>query len=103
MTLTDWLPARRRKGTAHQLCNFDLVEIAEALLAALRAVAAVELTHVNSHTPAPPASAPPRARALWMGNAAADAAATAALAGASPAAAAPAADAAAPAADATAP
>lgn len=79
MTLSDWLPARRRKGTAHQLCNFDLVEIAEALLAALRAVATVVLTHVNSHTPAPPASAPARARALWAGNAAADAAATAAL------------------------
>jgi ribonuclease HI len=68
-TMEDWLPARRRKGTAQQLKNFDLVEIGETLLAALRAQCdGVTLTHVNSHRKQPPATAPRRVRAVWAGN-----------------------------------
>lgn len=71
-TLTEWLPARRRKGTAHELENFDLVEIAEALLSALRGQAMmVVLTHVRSHQSAP-AEKQGREFLLWKGNSAAD-------------------------------
>jgi ribonuclease HI len=77
MTMTEWLPARRRKGTADRLKNFDLVTIGDALLAALRARGAdVALTHVNSHRPCPPDA--PGARD-WAGNDLADRLATAAL------------------------
>lgn len=79
MTLLEWLPARRAAGTAHKLRNLDLLTIAEALLAALRARRAVALTHVHSHRRAPPAGAPERDHIVWAGNAAADAAATSAL------------------------
>lgn len=71
-TLTEWLPTRRRKGTAHELANFDLVEIAEALLSALKdQAAAVVLTHVRSHRPAPKQSQG-REFFLWKGNSTAD-------------------------------
>ncbi len=71
-TLTEWLPSRRHKGTAHELENFDLVEIAEALLSALRSQAsAVILTHVRSHQRAP-AKTQSREFFLWKGNSAAD-------------------------------
>jgi uracil-DNA glycosylase len=81
-TLLNWLPNRRRKGTAHELKNFDLVVIAERLLAQLRAATvAVALTHVNSHQRAPSARASARERFMWRGNDLADAHAAAALAG----------------------
>jgi uracil-DNA glycosylase len=35
-TLEEWLPKRRREGTAAEMKNFDLVQIAEVLLARLR-------------------------------------------------------------------
>jgi ribonuclease HI len=79
MTLLEWLPARRAAGTAHKLRNLDLLTIAEALLAALRALRPVALTHVHSHRRAPPADAPARDHLIWAGNAAADTAATSAL------------------------
>lgn len=79
-TLTEWLPARRAKGTARDLKNYDLVCIAERLLHLLRGQAAsVELTHVRSHQPPPPPGAPARARLLWKGNDTADKKAEAAL------------------------
>lgn len=77
-TMEEWLPARRRKGTAAELKNFDLVEIAEALLARLRARVSVSfadtgvaITHVRSHRPEPPRE-PRREWVLWRGNQLAD-------------------------------
>lgn len=71
-TMRNWLPARRAKGTAEGLKNFDLVCIAERLYEALRAevpaVQGVELTHVHSHQKRPPAEAGPRAQVFWYGN-----------------------------------
>ena len=78
MTLLSWLPTRRAAGTVNKLKNLYLVEIAEALLAALRGVGPVTITVVRSHIKTPPADA--QARFSWQGNAAADALATAALA-----------------------
>ena len=69
-TLDEWLPARRAKGTAHELKNMDLVEIAEALLARARALVPVSLTHVRSHRAAPAPGTP--AHATWAGNDLAD-------------------------------
>jgi len=71
-TLEAWLPARRRKGTEKELKNFDLILIAERLLARLRGLSTgVRLTHVNSHQKAPP-RAQAREHFLWYGNDAAD-------------------------------
>ena len=70
-TLTAWLPARQKKGTAHELKNLDLVLIAAELLARLRARGAVAFRHVNSHVRFP-AGAGALERFLWAGNDAAD-------------------------------
>lgn len=85
-TMTEWLPARRAKGTAAQLKNFDLVQIAERLLEILRGRARVTFTHQRSHLSQPPpptAEAPPpvrrkqqRSRLLWCVNMRADELAT---------------------------
>jgi ribonuclease HI len=72
-TLDTWLPARRGKATAGELKNLDLLEAAEALLARLRARAAVVvLTHVKGHAPPPGPDGGARAALLWKGNRAAD-------------------------------
>ncbi len=76
MTLEEWLPNRRRAGTAKKLRNLDLLTIAETLLTAVRTRRSVVFTHINSHQKAPVAGAPERDRIIWAGNAAADAAAT---------------------------
>ena len=79
-TLSEWLPARLAKGTAHELKNFDLVMIAWRLLGALRAQAAsVVLTHTRSHQPLPPPWALRRDHEIHFGNKMADAHATTAL------------------------
>ena len=70
-----WLPARRLAGTAAAMKNFDLLELGEGLLAALRRVAPVTLTHIRSHKPRPPGPVCDRPYMLWAGNVAADAAA----------------------------
>lgn len=72
-TMKTWLPARRARGTAEELKNYDLVVIADALLVALREAIAcgengVQLTHVNSHQKKPSAEEGPRAQVLWYGN-----------------------------------
>jgi ribonuclease HI len=78
-TLLEWLPARRLKGTAHKLSNYDLVVIAERLLEAVKAKAhKVSLTHVRSHMKAP-ATGSDRDKLMWKGNAAADSHAALAL------------------------
>lgn len=69
-TLDEWLPARRARGTAHELKNMDLVGIAEALLARARAKLPVRLTHVRSHRAAPARGSP--GHAAWAGNDLAD-------------------------------
>lgn len=69
-TLEEWLPARRRKGTADQLKNYDLVLIADRLLKACRCH--VTITHVRSHRPPPVAGAPTREKLLWAANDRAD-------------------------------
>jgi len=80
-TLNLWLPARRRAGTAGELKNLDLVEILEALLAALRKEArGATLAHIHSHQPRPPAGTPLVERADWYGNRRSDLLAGAALA-----------------------
>ena len=80
-TLLEWLPGRRRKGTAHQLKNYDLVVLAERLLAQVRAATgAVALTHTRSHQREPAASASARERFVWRGNDLADKHAEAVLA-----------------------
>lgn len=75
-TLNEWLPNRRRKGTAHQLKNFDLIEIAETLLTALKSQAdSVTITHVEAaHDRAcpPKTEGGGRAACLWHGNRRAD-------------------------------
>jgi uracil-DNA glycosylase len=83
-TLTEWLPARRSKGTEQKLKNMDLLTIAEALLGGLRAQAsAVALTHVNSHTERPDGTAGGHRELLvWTGNDRADQLATSVLASA---------------------
>ena len=68
-TLTIWLPARIAKGTQHELKNGDLLNIAHCKLEKLRAMSnEVIFTHINSHRPAPPSSAPIRDRMLHRGN-----------------------------------
>jgi uracil-DNA glycosylase len=68
-TMEDWLPARRKKGKASSLKNYDLVCIGEALLAALRAeCGGVALTHTNSHQKRPPPEAGAQAQVFWYGN-----------------------------------
>ena len=77
-TMTEWLPARRAKGTARELKNFDIIVVAEELLRALRASGVqVRFVHVRSHRPEPPPGS--REHELWAGNFAADALASAAL------------------------
>lgn len=68
-TMNEWLPTRRLRGTAEELSNFDIISIAEVLLATLRERATVTLTHIHSHRPRP---AGLRAQALWYGNFRAD-------------------------------
>jgi ribonuclease HI len=71
-TLLEWYPARLAAGTERELKNLDLLRVAWGLLGALRARAAVTLTHVRSHRPAPAAQAPAREHFLHRGNELAD-------------------------------
>ena len=52
-TFNLWLPARRKKNTAHELKNFDLISIAETLLNQCREKYTVNFIHVNSHQKKP--------------------------------------------------
>ena len=69
-TLNEWLPARRRKGTSHQLENFDLLTIAESLSSVLRSRAtSLAITHVRaSHDRSLKKTAGTREKILWEGN-----------------------------------
>lgn len=72
-TMTEWLQARRAKGTERDLKNFDLVAIADRLTCALRAEGSpVKFTHERGHQRAPPADAEPRRKILHAGNEQAD-------------------------------
>jgi hypothetical protein len=79
MTLLSWLPTRRAAGTVNKLKNLDLIEIADRLLTALRALGPTTITTVHSHVRVPPAEA--RARFHWQGNCAADELASSVLVG----------------------
>ncbi|GFR88669.1 uracil-DNA glycosylase [Elysia marginata] len=68
-TMENWLPARRKKGNAPDLKNYDLVCIGETLLAALRsACQGVTLLHIHSHQKKPLPEAASQAKACWYGN-----------------------------------
>lgn len=79
MTMTEWLPTRKRKGTAAELKNFDLVMIADELLQDLRAGNQVRFVHVRSHKKAP-ADHTSEAYTNWLINDMADKLATGAIA-----------------------
>ena len=71
-TLTKWLPDRRKKNTAHELKNFDLVSIAETLFILLQKKhKSVIITHINSHQIAPLDSSS-KEYFKWKGNQLAD-------------------------------
>jgi ribonuclease HI len=79
-TLLEWLPARRRKGNADQLKNYDLVAAAAALLAeARRRYRRVDITHVRSHIKPPDREARPADYLRWALNDRADRIASAAV------------------------
>ena len=75
-TLTEWLPNRLAKGTAHELKNLDLIMAAWGLLGRLRArVGSVDIQYVAAHKREPPRGATPAERAThvrWAGNDRAD-------------------------------
>lgn len=70
-TLTEWLPNRKKKNTAHQLKNYDLVMIADCLLQILKSICSVEFIHINSHQREPD-DKDSLAWLLWYGNNIAD-------------------------------
>lgn len=81
MTMTTWLPGRKKKGTEAELKNYDLVQIANTLLSTLKTQCrgGVKLTHINSHKPEPlrPADGgSSREHLLWSANDLADRLAT---------------------------
>lgn len=59
-TLNEWLPSRKRKGTAHGLENYDLVQILDVLHQVVMEQTSGRLTlqHIRSHTPEPPPGTP---------------------------------------------
>ena len=76
-TFNEWLPARRAKGTAHLLANFDLVAVAEALLLGLRRQASgLALVHTRAAHDRPRpvlgGATPAREVCYWDGNDRAD-------------------------------
>ena len=48
-TFNLWLPARRKKNTAHELKKYDLILIAESLLEKYKDKFIINFIHVNSH------------------------------------------------------
>jgi len=69
-TMTMWLPNRRQKGTASNLKNYDLIEIAEKLMQSLQKQhgCAVNFIHVKSHQSAPRKDATRQEYEAWLGN-----------------------------------
>ena len=70
-TMLTWLPARRLKGTAHKLKNFDLICIAETLVGLLRArscLGSKAILFEHTHQKRPPLSASDDAHLVWSGN-----------------------------------
>ena len=53
-TFNEWLPARRKKNTAHELKNFDLISIGEILLEECKKLNFnIKFVHINSHLSEP--------------------------------------------------
>lgn len=71
-TMTDWLPARKRRGTQAQLKNFDLVQCADQLLQRLHTRCEIVLSKIKSHRPRPPKDSPALDLARWDANDLAD-------------------------------
>lgn len=72
-TFNDWLPNRRKNGTAHELKNYDLLIIGEFLLDEIKKIyKSVNIIHVNSHQPRPLVHEGTRKLFIWMGNQVAD-------------------------------
>lgn len=70
-SMEKYLPARRLKGTGHEMKNYDLLTISEALLKLLRQMCRVNFVHQKSHTPKP-TSGPVIDALKWKLNAKAD-------------------------------
>jgi ribonuclease HI len=64
-TMLDWLPKRKRKGTEHELKNYDLVHIADVLMSQFKDI---KLTHVRSHNKNPPAPSASMKYMAYLGN-----------------------------------
>jgi ribonuclease HI len=72
-TFNIWLPDRRKKNTAHQMKNFDLLIIAEYLLDEInKRYKSVKLIHTYSHQDKPLESQGKRKLFIWLGNKFAD-------------------------------
>ena len=72
-TFNIWLPDRRKKNTAHQMKNLDLLIIAEYLLDELnKKYKLVKLIHTYSHQDRPLESEGKRKLFVWLGNQFAD-------------------------------
>lgn len=75
-TFNEWLPARRKKNTAHELKNFDLISIGEILLEECKKLNFnIKFVHINSHLSEPVNSNSKEYNEkhfLWKGNKLAD-------------------------------
>ena len=70
-TFNLWLPERRKKNTAHELKNFDLISIAETLLNQCKEKYTINFIHVNSHQKEP-VVINTKEHFFWKGNQLAD-------------------------------
>jgi len=72
-TFNIWLPNRMKKGTSHEMKNFDLLIIADYLFDEIKKkYKLVNLKHIKSHQVRPCESEGTRALFLWLGNQIAD-------------------------------
>ena len=71
-TFNIWLPSRKKKNTAHELKNFDLIQIADILLTEIKIkYTAITILHVKSHQKKP-ISGGNKTLFIWLGNQLAD-------------------------------
>jgi ribonuclease HI len=71
-TFNIWLPSRKKKNTAHELKNFDLIQIADILLSKIKIkYTKIAILHVKSHQKKP-ISGGNKTLFIWLGNQLAD-------------------------------
>lgn len=71
-TFNIWLPSRKKKNTAHELKNFDLIQIADILLTEIKIkYTEIAILHVKSHQKKP-ISGGNKTLFIWLGNQLAD-------------------------------